>query len=348
MEEQPLVSIIIPIYNVEKYLNRCIDSALNQTLKNIEIILVDDESPDNCPLICDKYAEIDKRIKVIHKRNEGLGYARNSGLAISKGEYVYFLDSDDYLDIRAVDILYKYAKINDLEISFGGIYLEDKDGNIKESFAPFKMDVLNHNEIQNYVLKGMLGEVPNAKKDSNVRMSAWQGLYSRKWLKRNHLLFPSEREFISEDIIFHLKALPCANRMGYVDKCLIYHIIDNPSSLTHKYNPQRFEKCCILYEEEKKLINNLKYNDGMLERAQRMFLGNVRVCLKQLVAQTNIIGKNKVQEKIKEYTKNKTLIEVLQHYPYWKNPIKQAIMSFLIKNQFNGAIYVLTRKFINQ
>ena len=95
------LSIIVPVYNVEQYLDECIQSLLNQTLKNIEIILVDDGSPDNSPQMCDEYAKQDSRIKVIHKVNRGLGYARNSGLEISQGEYVTFIDSDDYIDLKA-------------------------------------------------------------------------------------------------------------------------------------------------------------------------------------------------------------------------------------------------------
>ena len=94
---KPCVSVIVPIYNVEKYLDRCLKSIINQTLKNIEIILVDDESPDLCPQKCDEAAKYDNRIKVIHKKNGGLGFARNSGLEIATGKYVYFVDSDDYL-----------------------------------------------------------------------------------------------------------------------------------------------------------------------------------------------------------------------------------------------------------
>ena len=95
---KPKVSIIVPVYNVEKYLVRCMESLLNQTLKEIEIILVDDGSPDNCPQMCDEYARRDSRVKVIHKSNAGLGYARNSGLDVAVGEYIAFVDSDDYVD----------------------------------------------------------------------------------------------------------------------------------------------------------------------------------------------------------------------------------------------------------
>lgn len=110
MNQQPKVSVVVPIYNTEPYLERCMQSLLSQTLKDIEIILVDDGSPDCSPKMCDEYAQKDSRIKVIHKRNAGLGYARNSGLEIATGEYVAFIDSDDYIAPNMYEKLYNTAK----------------------------------------------------------------------------------------------------------------------------------------------------------------------------------------------------------------------------------------------
>ena len=98
-----LITIIVPIYNVEDYLQRCVDSILIQTYKNIEIILVNDGSPDNCGAICDKYTKIDSRVKVLHKKNGGLSDARNAGLGIAQGDYVTFVDSDDWISIEYID-----------------------------------------------------------------------------------------------------------------------------------------------------------------------------------------------------------------------------------------------------
>lgn len=127
----PKVSIIVPIYNVEKYLDRCMSSLLNQTLKDIEIIMVDDESPDNCPQLCDEYARKDERVKVIHKKNGGLGLARNSGLEIATGEYVAFVDSDDFVDINMYQELYSTADSYDSDIVYCGFYEYKNESNVK-------------------------------------------------------------------------------------------------------------------------------------------------------------------------------------------------------------------------
>ena len=127
MEE--LVSVIIPVYNVEKYLDRCVESVVNQTYKNLEIILVDDGSPDNCPAMCDEWAKKDERIKVIHKQNGGLSSARNAGLDNMSGEYVYFIDSDDYIELETIEVLYKLIIDNDADMAFGSYCRVSDEGN---------------------------------------------------------------------------------------------------------------------------------------------------------------------------------------------------------------------------
>ena len=111
------ISVIVPIYKVEQYLNRCVESIVNQTYKNLEIILVDDGSPDLCPKICDEWAEKDSRIVVIHKENSGLSDARNAGLKVATGGYVAFVDSDDIINPFYVEYLYKAICDNDAQIS---------------------------------------------------------------------------------------------------------------------------------------------------------------------------------------------------------------------------------------
>jgi len=114
--DNPKISIIIPIYKVEKYLHRCVDSVLAQKCTDLEIILVDDGSPDACPRICDAYALQDKRVRIIHKENGGLSSARNAGLRVATGQYVFFLDSDDWIDPEGLEILYDMAE--ELQVDF--------------------------------------------------------------------------------------------------------------------------------------------------------------------------------------------------------------------------------------
>lgn len=118
---KPKVSIVVPIYNVEQFLDRTMQSLLAQTLKNIEIIMVDDESPDNCPAICDRYAEQYPNVKVVHKKNAGLGMACNSGIEVASGEYIAFCDSDDYVDKDMYETMYNAALKYDADAVYTGI-----------------------------------------------------------------------------------------------------------------------------------------------------------------------------------------------------------------------------------
>lgn len=144
-----LVSVVVPIYKVEKYLCRCIDSILVQTHQNLEIILVDDGSPDNCPVICDEYAKKDTRIKVIHKTNGGLSDARNVGMRAARGDYLMFVDSDDWIEKKAVEILYQLLISHDAQIAVGGMQrVEDKTNRILRSDFNGTENIVSMTQIQ--------------------------------------------------------------------------------------------------------------------------------------------------------------------------------------------------------
>ena len=127
----PKVSVIILVYNVEAYLKQCLDSVINQTLKDIEIILVDKESPDNCPKICDDYAKKDKRIKVIHQKNKGLSGARNTGMEFATGEYIAFIDSDDWIEKTMLQTLFSTAEKHNSDVAVCNVNLCYPNGKVE-------------------------------------------------------------------------------------------------------------------------------------------------------------------------------------------------------------------------
>lgn len=130
--EKPLISIIIPVYKVEDYLERCVDSVLNQTYENIEVILVDDGSPDKCGEMCDKYAQKHDNVIVIHQKNQGLSAARNTGIRTAKGQFLGFVDSDDFIEKNMYELLYDVLEVNNADISVGGIIDCYEETGIKE------------------------------------------------------------------------------------------------------------------------------------------------------------------------------------------------------------------------
>lgn len=183
-----LVSIVLPIYNVEKYLDRCIESVINQTYRNLEILLVDDGSPDDCPQKCEEWAKKDGRIKVIHKANAGLGYARNTGIENASGEYICFFDSDDYIDPSTIEKAYNTAQKNNSDMVLFGHYDVNAQGKIVRTYIPtIDKESYVSSEVQEVLLPDLVSDNPATGKSTNLWLSACFCMYSmeRKKVKRS-------------------------------------------------------------------------------------------------------------------------------------------------------------------
>lgn len=251
------VSIIVPVYNVERYLDRCMSSLLNQTLKDIEIIMVDDESPDNCPQMCDEYARKDERVKVIHKKNGGLGLARNSGLEIATGEYVAFVDSDDFVDINMYQELYSTADSYDSDIVYCGFYEYKNESNVKTRQEVRRSIVYKDSECHE-VLHGMLSPCGAKGRITKYEMSVWHSIYRKNIFHQYAVLFSSERQFISEDIIFHIDYICHCKKIVFIPNSYYYYCL-NDTSLSKKYRSDRLNKVDILCDEVFRRIKEKKY-----------------------------------------------------------------------------------------
>lgn len=223
-----LISVVVPIYNVEKYISRCINSIINQTYKNLEIILVDDGSTDKCPLICDNYLNFDKRIKVIHKNNGGLSDARNSGIEIAQGEYIIFIDSDDYVDNKMIEILYKTIKNENCDIAICNYYMVDEISLKKKSISKLK------EKVRIVYGKEKFDYLYNEYKMLSV--VAWNKLYKKEIFKdiRYPLGKLNEDEYIICDI------LSKANRIAFI-KDSLYYYVQRSNSIIHSFNMKRFD-----------------------------------------------------------------------------------------------------------
>lgn len=208
IEEKIKFSVVLPIYNVEKYLNRCLDSVMNQTYKKLEIILVDDGSPDSCPQMCDNWARVDDRIKVVHKKNAGLGEARNSGLDVATGDYIAFFDSDDYIDTRLFEELYTVIISDNPDLIEFGHHDVDRQGNITRTFIPkTPLEKYEGKEVLSQFLPELICTDPKTGTASDLLMSAWSCLYRRQLLVECNFQFVSEREYISEDVYSLMKLM---------------------------------------------------------------------------------------------------------------------------------------------
>ena len=336
---KPKVSIIVPIYNVEKYLPCCMDSLLHQTLKDIEIILVDDSSPDHCPVMCEEYAKQDHRVKVIHKQNGGLGYARNSGLEIATGEYIAFVDSDDYVALNTYESLYNIATDTKTDVVYFTFQRFDEKGNTRKG-AIISQEVLYHSEegIRGFMLD-MIATGPKAKLDIVIQCSSCCALYRHEVIKSHGLLFKSERELISEDLVFNLDFLLHSAKVITIPDAF-YNYRMNNSSLTRTVRSDRIVKGYILYQY---LLEMLESNNFGIEgylRATKFFIGNSRGRIHQYMIQSSLTKREKMQW-LKELTSQPYWREIASTYPYRKLPLKHALQFYLLYKGYCHLLYFL-------
>jgi len=238
-----LISIIIPIYNVEAYLKKCINSIINQSYTNLEIILVNDGSPDSCPEICDEYAKVDNRIKVIHKANGGLSEARNAGLDIAKGSFIGFVDSDDYVHLDMYKELYENMMRTGSDIS---------ECAVEQVYSNKKIDSSN-NEVRIYSGKEALKIHLEGTGNGHLpRTAVWSKLFKKELI--HDMRFPVGE--IHEDYFFTCQALYNSKIVCIVDKCLYHHIYTNTSSITSaKFNTKDLYKE-VQYKKRMEFLKN--------------------------------------------------------------------------------------------
>lgn len=298
------VSIVVPCWNVEAYLDRCVESLIHQTLQDIEIILVDDGSQDNCSKMCDEWAIRDARIKVIHKENAGLGMACNSGIEASSGEYIAFCDSDDWVDADMYAAMYEAAVKYQAQMVFTGIRRVDENGNATPMAQATELKVYSDkSEIYQFAL-GMIASEPSVRKERQVEMSAKVVLYDNRLLKNWNIRFESERCLMSEDLFFNWDNLMHASTVVELPQTF-YNYFVNTRSLSSAIRTDRFEKTLRLRDE---LFSRYKNVDEQFRfRVNRLFVGYVRRYMMQICNETSIA-----------FMKKRRLLATIVNHPIWK------------------------------
>lgn len=280
----PLVTLVLPIYKVEPYLNRCISSVVSQTYQNLEILLIDDGSPDKCPEMCDEWAKKDERIKVIHKQNEGLGMARNTGIDYATGEYLFFIDSDDFIAPDLVECCINTKNETNADAVVYGYSLVGENERITEEIVPkLPQKVVCGQDVKQIVIPCLAGPVLKDKKIYHIASSAWSLMYSAKIIKNSGFKFVSEREIISEDLYSNLIYYNHLDSVAAVQKALYHHCENNFTSLTRAYNPERFSRNKHFYLEAIKLCDSLGHTELTKKTLSTQLLGNTIAAIKQTV-----------------------------------------------------------------
>lgn len=244
--DKVLVSIIVPVYNVERYIKRGIESLLNQTLKNIEIILIDDGSTDNSRKICEKYANKDTRVNLIVQKNLGVSHARNLGIENALGDYIIFMDPDDEIDLRMCEILYSTMQKDDCDLVLCNFYKV-----IKEKKLPIILNypskLNNSKEIKSLILDMIGNEIYG---EETVMGCIWRGLYKKDFLLKHNIKFPQNIRPM-QDLIFMIEYLSKCKSVNINKECLYYYYV-NPNSAVTGYKKNLWDnnkKVCQLVQE---------------------------------------------------------------------------------------------------
>ncbi|WP_461879753.1 glycosyltransferase family 2 protein [Fusicatenibacter sp.] len=228
----PKISVIVPVYKVEKFINKCVDSILAQSFTDFELWLVDDGSPDNCGVICDEYAQKDNRVKVIHKENGGLSDARNTALDVMQGEYVFFVDSDDWIAKDTFESMYAAVKRTGAKVATGNMISVNEDGKERELYSPTQ---------EEKILKGeeMLTTL--------LRPNACNRLYKAEIFQ--DLRFPVGRLY--EDVFVYHKILTQIDSMVLTGKNTYYYLVRDGSIMNSEYNIKFTDIVDAVYERAK-------------------------------------------------------------------------------------------------
>ena len=225
----PLISVIVPVYRVEVYLERCVKSILSQTYKNLEVILVDDGSPDQCPAICDACAEKDARVKVIHQENKGLSGARNAGIDAASGEYLAFVDSDDYVSPHFIEELYQLLQDTGCAIGQCRFSYVKGDGLVEEGDSAFCI----------YRGESLMEQLYGPEEKATCFVVAWNKLYRAELFKETGLRYPEGR--IHEDEATTYRLFHEAKKLAFLDRALYGYYTENGGSITSVFSAKRLQ-----------------------------------------------------------------------------------------------------------
>jgi glycosyltransferase involved in cell wall biosynthesis len=282
----PLISIIVPVYKVkEEYLRQCIESLIDQTYQDIEIILVNDGTPDNGGKVSDEYSKKDKRIKVIHQENQGVSAARNRGLEIATGDWITFVDADDWIESNTCEILKKYTEQKDVDIVIFALKVNLCNKEEENPFWNKSNAYLDRDEINELQIQILHKAVSKYSPPYNMVGVAVCKLYKHSFLKKINLKYNEELS-LSEDGVFVFTAFQHADKVIYINEFL-YHYRKHSESATHRYRKDAEASYGKGLKEFEKLIKNYNKDDRFYTALYHRALLNIYAISDQFYCNKN-------------------------------------------------------------
>lgn len=325
----PLISVVVPVYNVEQVLHYCVESILKQTYRNFELLLIDDGSPDKSGEICDGYAEKDERVKVIHKENQGVSSARNTGFDKAKGEYIVCVDSDDYVDeCYLQDFMDVIAECPDAEMvwcCFSAV--KDYDKNIIQNVRYDESGKLIKTDISKIMTLH----------EKWLDASPWTKLYSKKIIKSNGLHM-NESMSLGEDLLFNFEYMNrCKNKNIYItNKCAYYYVRSEKESLDNKFRPDLFDVYKHINDELLKFITSWNVDSEQLSLFYNSAYFSYEKCMR------NTFHNNNTASKKEKYAVNKEIMRSDRFIESVKKSNCKIVLPIRIAYKFKNYILVET------
>ena len=332
-----IISIVVPVYKVEKLLERCVKSLIDQSLEDIEIILVDDGSPDKSGDICDKLKQQDSRICVIHKSNGGLSSARNAGIQVAKGKYISFVDSDDDVELNMFEIMVNAAEEYSADFIMSDYIRIFEDGHKTEVSAQLENGLYEKKKIRNEIFPSLImGE----NVDYGPLLAVWHCVYNREFLKKNRIMFADDVKW-SEDNLFNSMVGYCADRFVYLKGKNLYHYYQNSGTITTSYRPGAWD----VYKRMNSYMENffLQKKDYDFERQLKLHL-IYYACNTINMECKNADSMKIAKYRVKEILCDPKLREAFYNFKLPRNvDFKLKLQLWLMKQRYSGFLTVIFR-----
>lgn len=337
-----LISIIVPVYNVEKYLRKCMESLVNQTLRDIEIICVNDGSTDSSRLILEEYKRLDNRIVIVEKENGGLSSARNEGLKYISGEYLMFVDSDDWIDVDTCSSVWTIAKKHNADLILWS-YVREFPSSSREKYMFWNDEEIFDKDLVKMGLQrqlvGLIGKELRHPDYGNALETAWGKLYRSERILKNQIEFMDTSEIGTEDALFNIYAMEYIEKAVYLKKCYYHYRKDNITSLTSKYKDRLFEQWQYLFDLIYQYIEKKQLPDIFKSALEN------RIALSLIGLGLNIASSRATADvkmkRIKQILENDRYVKVFKNLKLHFMPLHWKIFFWCAKMKNQWAIYCL-------
>ena len=327
-----MISIVVPVYKVEKYLDRCVNSLRNQTVQDIEIILVDDGSPDSCPQMCDALAKLDSRIRVVHKKNGGLSSARNAGLRVARGQYVGFVDSDDDVEPDMYEKMVAVMESEQVDFVMSDYLRIPAEGSPYLKTLDIRSGRYDQGALREEIFPSLImGE----NVDYGPLLSVWHCMYRTDFL-RLHNIFFDEKVRWSEDNIFSAIVGYYAHSFYYLKGEGLYHYYQNPGTITTGYRPGAWEVYCTMNRHLHQAFDNVTDYDFTRQLKLHMIYYACN-CIGQACTQS----KKKALSEIRKILQSAELIEAFRNFPLPDVNWKLKVQLHLMKRKAGYLLYTI-------